>query len=415
MGADQVGRSTVPGQRGLVVFCSHSIHDPLVSTLMLDYVMRLQGSRPDRDVLFFTEEPGSRQGSAALMKELALKRIEWVPVQYDHREPFQWWRKMRNGVVMLRRCYRFKKSHPDSAVLGFLGIAGAYALLVKELLGFNKGVTFCFEPHSLYMREVGVWPKWGAKYLFTNWMERLQIRRMDVLVVPTSAGLEQARSFGRSASTPLLGITIDVQACSFDEEARTKLRRIHGSGEDTVFIYVGKFGGIYHTVDQYMEFVCRLLEALPTARSVIVTHAEWRELLEQHPRRASLGRRLVLMDPVPPAELRLVLSSADIGVVAIPPTPSQAFRTPVKTAHYWAAGLPILIPKGVSDDGKLAERHGTGILVDDLPSAAMGELVQKVAEFRAMDPKALRERCIDCAMRYRDTSLSVELLKDILQ
>lgn len=408
------GHTTAVDARALIVLCSHSVHDPLVSTLILDYVVRLQRSGPERDVLLITEEP-SRERDTSMAQKLGASRIEWKPVPYDHREPFQWWHKFRNGMTMLRSCRRFRRSHPDCAVLGFLGIAGAYALIMKILLGIAKGVTFCFEPHSSYMREMGVWSRWAPKYLFTHWMEVLQIRYMDVLVVPTKTGLAQAIDLGRKKPTPMLGITIDVDACRFDAASRSTLRKAYGYDEETIFIYVGKFGGIYHSVDQYMAFMVGVGSLLPEVRFMVVTHPEWKQQLEEHAQRVLLDGRLLVLPPVPPEELHLVLSAADIGVVAIPPTPSQAFRTPVKTAHYWAAGLPILIPKGVSDDWQLALEHGTGIVVDDLPSAATEGLASRVGGFQGMDPEALREKCMACAMRYRDTSLSVELLNDILR
>jgi hypothetical protein len=400
--------------RGLVVICSHSVDDPLVSTLILDYTLRLQAVGGGRHVLLFTEEPLLSTDHRDLSARLASERITWIPLQYDHRQRFQWLRKFRNGLILLQRCRGFLKKHPNSAVLGFLGIAGAYALLMKEFLGFAKGITLCFEPHSLYMREVGIWSPWSPKYLFTSWMERLQIKRMDVLVVPTSSGHAQALAMGRKGPTPVLGVTIDVGACLHDPHMRAEIREKEGFGNDPVFLYVGKFGGIYHSVDEYVRFMCAVLKVIPDARFMIVTFKEWSDLLDKHPARAELGERLRMVPPVPPDELSAVLSAGDIGVVAIPPSPAQAFRTPVKTAHYWAAGMPILIPRGVSDDGSIAEQEGTGIVVDDLASAGDHELVRKMAEFRALDPEVLRQRCIGCAMRYRDTSRTVELLNELL-
>ncbi len=111
----------------------------------------------------------------------------------------------------------------------------------------------------------------------------------------------------------------------------------------------------------------------------------------------ALQRYLVLQPPVPPAILHQYLSAGDLGVVAIPPTPSQVFRTPVKSAHYWAAGLPLVIPAGVSDDADIAAIEGVGIVVPDILSAILRHSFGRfdrcsppIAEVFANDVRLLR-------------------------
>lgn len=403
-----------PSNKGLIVLCSHSVHDPLVSTLILDYMIRAQQSQFRRHILFVTEETVFRDDHAATIKRLAQHGLMWSPLLYDHRKRFQGWHKSTNAIRVLRRSARFRKEHPDCAVLGFLAIAGAYALLVKMLLGLRLGITLCFEPHSLYMREGGVWPANGVKYRFSSWLERQQVRRMDVLVVPTQAGMQHALQLGRTGPIELLGVTVDVKSGAFNLEARVKYRTELAWGDDPVFMYVGKFGDIYHTVDQYLAFAHSVLKVIPQARFAVITHLEWKQMIEAHPMMRGIDERFTVLPPVAPEGLPALLSAGDFGVVAIPPTPAQAYRTPVKTAHYWAAGMAIVIPQGVSDDGQLALKHGTGIVVDDLPEAGDQRFVEQVQAFLAMDADTRRQACMDCAMRYRDTSLTVDLLNRIL-
>ena len=47
-------RTPVP--RRMVVLCSHGIQDPLVATLMLDYLFRLMEKHPDMQAMLVTEE-----------------------------------------------------------------------------------------------------------------------------------------------------------------------------------------------------------------------------------------------------------------------------------------------------------------------------------------------------------------------
>lgn len=127
-----------------------------------------------------------------------------------------------------------------------------------------------------------------------------------------------------------------------------------------------------------------------------------------------LGDRLHVLGPVPPDALHGLLSAADCGVVAIPPTPSQAFRTPVKTAHYWAAGLPIIIPVGVSDDHRIATDENTGVALRDLAPDEAARAAAALARWRSEDPATLRARCAAGAFTHRDTAAMVRTLRDLL-
>ena len=89
----------------------------------------------------------------------------------------------------------------------------------------------------------------------------------------------------------------------------------------------------------------------------------------------------------------------------------MCIRDRVKTAHYWAAGLPVVIPRGVSDDHRIAEEEHVGIAVDDLPTIDPGPFLNEMRRLLEGDRQQLRERCVATARRYRDSSRMVELLQ----
>lgn len=398
---------------GLVVLCSHGIEDALVAPLMLDYLLRLQALDKHRQVLLFTEErevPALPERQLEHFRDL---RITWVPLAYRV-EGRQWFQKVRIAFRVLRLARRFLRPFAKRTLLGYLSFAGSYAVLLKSL-GYGKCVTVCFEPHSLYMLEMGVWGGNSFKYRVTQYLELLQMRHADELVVPTTAVREHVMAAGRQQEPVLQGITIEVGQAAFDGPARERIRQAHGFGRDQVIAYVGKFGGIYHGVDAYLAFVEQVAAAAPWTRFLIITQQEWVKVIDAHPERRRLADRLVVIPPVPPAELPAWLSAADLGVIAVPPTPSQAFRTPVKTAYYWAAGLPIIIPKGVSDDHWIAEQEDVGIVIDDLPLGNVEGFVRALSRYRSEDAEQVRERCLAAAVRHRDTPGMVTLLQRVLQ
>lgn len=397
---------------GLVVLCSHGIQDALVAPLMLDYLLRLQALDKARQVLLFTEERDVPVLPARQLERFSALRITWVPLEYRV-EGRQWLQKVRIAFRVLRLSRRFLRPFAQRTLLGYLSFAGSYAVLLK-CLGYGKCVTVCFEPHSLYMLEMGVWGRNSLKFRVTRYLERMQMRHADELVVPTTAVRDHVMAAGRQQEPVLQGITIEVGQAAFNGPARERIRKAHGFGSDQVIAYVGKFGGIYHGVDAYLAFVEQVATAAPWTRFLIITQQEWVQVIEAHPARQRLADRLVVIPPVPPAELPAWLSAADLGVIAVPPTSSQAFRTPVKTAYYWAAGLPIIIPKGVSDDHWIAEREDVGIVIDDLPLSDPVQLAGALSRYRSEEATEVRRRCMAAALRHRDTAGMVTLLQRVL-
>ena len=100
-------------------------------------------------------------------------------------------------------------------------------------------------------------------------------------------------------------------------------------------------------------------------------------------------------------------------MVAIPPLPSQKYRTPVKIGNYLSCGLPYIVTRGIADDDDLAEQKKIGVVYDsldekdfDLPLAQLLDLVKE-------DKAQQRERCRKIAIERRGIHNSVNALRDI--
>ncbi len=399
--------------RGTVVLCTHGILDDLVAPLMLDYLLKLTREASLGQVLLISEEKKIPELSVELAARLTASGITWLPLIYDVKGP-QWSQKVRVAWTVFWKVRRFMRPFAQRFVIGYLSMAGSYAMILGKL-GFGKSITVCFEPHSEYMLEMRVWPRRSLKYRLMSRLERIQMRWTDILVVPTTAVRSLALRHGRRKPLLLQGITIDVGAASFDPEARERLRQRYAIGDRTVVAYVGKFGGIYHTLEEYIAFMVALSDRDPELVFLVITHQEWLAALIVHPHADAIRERIIAVPPVPPSELPGWLSAADLGVVAIPPTPSQSFRTPVKSAYYWAAGLPIIIPAGVSDDHSIATQEDVGIVVADLTRMDVPAIIGSIARYRTMDQEQLRARCMRVARAHRDTERMITLLKEVFR
>lgn len=392
----------------MVVFCQHGLADPLVAPLMLDYMLRLQELGPQREVLFITEEPPGAPSPDALLARMKEARVTWMPLRYDVHGR-QWIQRSVNLWRMLRAARRFVRGSSKRWLVGYLSYGGSYAV-IAGFLGLGPCAVVCFEPHSRYMVELGIWRPGSMRVRIVALLERWQMKYAKALIVPTHAVQALAMEQAPRGEVVMQPITIDVVAGRFSADAREQLRSEYGLGDALTLVYVGKFGGIYHSIDDYLRFVEQVVTVDPDLRFLVISQAAELDRIRSHAAHVRLKDHLVLQPPVPPESLHRYLSAGDLGVVAIPPTPSQVFRTPVKSAHYWAAGLPLVIPKGVSDDAVIAASEGAGIVVADIPVADPTSFIREVRSLLARDREALRAHCMEVARKYRDTSnMVVEL------
>lgn len=400
-------------RRRTVVLCSHGIQDPLVSTLMLDYLFRMMEKDQEMEAMLVTEEEEIPVLPEALLARLTEARIRWSPLRYRLSGP-QFLQKGLNLLRLFVRAHRFVRGARERVVVGFLSMAGCYAAILRAF-GFTRCVCVNFEPHSRYMRDAGIWKAGSLRYRFMSRLERYQVRRADVVVVPTTAVEAFVRSTGSKAELHLQGVTIDVASSLGDPKAAAAYRAMWGIDDrKVVLFYAGKFNGLYCSEQEYVHFMLSSCQADERVRHVVVTFPAHAEALRAAPGFGAIAERIVLLDPVAPEVLKDMLPAGDLGVVAVPPTPSQVFRSPVKTALYWAAGLPILINKGVSDDWWIAEERGVGHVLDDLASAGPDLLRPIIATLGSSDA-GVRERCVRAAYDLRGTERMVTILSGAIR
>ncbi|MBP9080108.1 MAG: hypothetical protein KBF80_07640 [Flavobacteriales bacterium] len=381
---------------------------------MLDYAFRLQEPAEDkgRPMLFFTEESDTAVLDAGLAERMREAGITWVPLRYHLAGP-QFLQRLRNAAVILTKGRSFAKGNRPATVIGFLSMAGSYASLLRSL-GFKRFILVSFEPHSRYMEELGVWRKGSFKVKLAAWFERRQVRNADYLISPTRAGVAYAEQMGSRAHVAIQGVTVDVQANARREQAGRGMRERLGLGGKVVLAYAGKFNGLYYSEADYVRFMAATCAMDDRVHHLVITFPEHASAIRAAASGMKLDGRFTLLDPVTPQDLPSYLSASDIGVLAVPPTPSQVYRTPVKSALYWAAGLPMIIPEGVSDDWWIVRDRGLGLVVPCLGQVPEEGFKGLVAEVAGPGVGRLRERCIQTAMELRDTAAMVRLLRAAL-
>lgn len=398
--------------KSIIVYTFQSLEDPLVKGLILEYLLRLDENKIIYHLITHEQDEFKLSESEKIQKKIFLnsKNIIWYPVNYKNGKPLLL-KKLFNFIQTFIICLKIKWNYRPSAILGFLAIAGSYSLIISKMLSL-KLIIFCFEPHSEYMADFGIWKKSSLKYKLLRKFERLQLKHADYLVVPTSHSLNEANRINRSAKKYMVPISIDTDLFRFSSESRSHFREKINAKNKTVIIYTGKFGGIYYSAEQVISFFKKLYDHKSNYFLFIITPnvEEAQACLKNSGIPAD---SFFLSDAVPYTELHKYLSAADIGLIAVPNLPSQKYRTPVKTGMYLACGLPYIINSGVAEDDILANEQRIGVVVDDINTTDVVALDKELTVLFSEDPVELKKRCVRSAYEFKGIHNSVNALKEI--
>ncbi|WMX15754.1 hypothetical protein [Aureispira sp. CCB-E] len=410
----------VSKQKPSILICaSHSFKDPLFNGLMYQYILEHQkASQYAYRYHIVTEEQAayalSSREQAKLQAQLKEQDLFWHPMPYRGGK-FILFKKLWNFIGLFFKIWGIKRREKAKVIIGFLAIAGGYAYIISRVLRL-KLMVFCFEPHSLYMKEFGIWSGSSLKYKILNKIEYLQATRADYVTGPTIHTIELLKKWQSKAKLFRVPISVDTQKFTFSTQDRQRIRAQYNIPEDRyVMLYLGKFNGIYYNEKEVADFCKRLVHFDPSIFIFTISPTP-SEAVEKAYLEAGLGKRdFLVLNKIPYEEIEGYISACDMGIVAIPPLDSQKYRTPVKIGNYLACGIPFLLNRGIADDDIMAEEENVGVVFESLDAKDFAPPLATLKRFMQEDKLSLQKRCRAAAIKHRGIQNSVEVLDKMIQ
>ena len=399
-----------------IVYSFQSLKDPLFEGLMLEYLKRLDLST---DVVFHLithEQKAYRLSPEEKSKEIEFLRkfkIEWYPINY-HTGRFILFKKAYDFTRSLLLCLKIKFKFKPKRIVAFLSGGGAFSYIISKIINL-KFIVVCLEPHSDYLVDFAIWSKNSLKYRLLNYFERKQAIHAEHIIVPTSYTLDLLKEYKSKAKVWLCPICVDEDNFQFSQEYRNKLRKQFNIEEKYVLLYVGKFGGIYYSVEEVFDFFKLLKAQLPHLHLFVITGEERGLLLSTMKTRNLDESECTIQGFVPYNQLNHFISLADMGFLAVPSLPSQKYRTPVKTGIYLQTGLPYIVNEGIAEDDIVARKEDVGIVIKNISEESILHCVGEISRFSTLNKDELRERCRNAGVKYRGMNNMVSVLTDILK
>ena len=407
-------------QKPSIIICaSHSFKDPLFNGLMYQYILGHQKAAGQQyRYHIVTEEQVayalSPEEQANIQAALKTQDLFWHPMPYRGGK-FILFKKLWNFISLFFKIWGIKRRENTTIIVGFLAIAGGYAYIISQLLRL-KLMVFCFEPHSLYMKEFGIWSEKSLKYKILSKVEYLQATRADYVTGPTIHTIDLLKKWTSKAKLFRVPISVDTQKFTFSNKDRQRIRTQYNIPEDRyAMLYLGKFNGIYYHEKEVAEFCKRLLDFDPRIFIFTISPTPSEDVKKAYLEAGLAKSDFLVLNKIPYEEIEGYISACDMGMVAIPPLDSQKYRTPVKIGNYLACGIPFLLNRGIADDDIMAEEENVGVVFESLEASDFSIPFAALKKFMQEDRTTLQTRCRAAAIKHRGIQNSVEVLEQMIQ
>ena len=382
-----------------LVVVYNSYRDPLFQNLILRFISKLS-IEGDYTFHLITFEQTKYGMSSQEMKEeherLEKHRIHWHPLRF------------RTGrLLILKKALDFMHLLWLSSkiilfekvrlILAFANVAGAISHLMN-IVWRRKLLIYSYELHADFMLELGHWKEESLSYQCLSRLERIAGKSANYIITGTESMKQKLLDWGSKASIHVHGTPTDTRYFHIDDDLRADVREKLEITHRPVIVYMGKFGGLYYKAEEARDFFLAIQKGASNMFFLIISPDGHEEL---HTFFAPLGKsNYFLTESYDKTELRAYLNAGDYGVILIPPTPAQRFRSPTKTGEYLACGLRLIVLKGVSEDDEMVYQTGVGVVLDNLDGPNVNRVLNDVKSFQGAGKPGRRD-CSVVGSEYR--------------
>lgn len=367
--------------KSILIFAYYGFKDPVFQSAVLPYFLNFPNKNHFRFILLtfehekFVLTPLEKE---QITTELASNNIEWIQNKWRSGK-FKPIKKLYDLITGVFKTVGLVKKYQVTCVYseGFPGAVIAH--YVARLTG-RPHIVHTFEPHTDYMIEGGTWKKTSWEAILLRKFETLVAKKAAVLMTATQAMIDiwQKKTKAQFYRVPSC---VDIKHFQFNQEERNALRKKYNILEnEVVFVYLGKFGGMYvekELLDFFKEVNLSKENSSYAFRLMILT-PDKKEKIEALIRQSGMEMKQFIIESLTREQVPSYLSAADIAFSGVRQYPSKRFCSPIKHGEYLACGLPVIVPDGVSDDYLLVRKIEIGWCLPAFTKEAYTETVKKI-------------------------------------
>ncbi len=394
----------------VLVLTYWSYADALIQSYTLPYVRMIRTILPAEDSLYVvTLEKDQQTDHGTVLERMRGEGLQWLPLRYVPFGPAAFWMWIR-AIIKLTTIVRREKI---DVVHCWCTPPGAIGYILSVLTG-RRLIIDSYEPHAEAMVENGTWPRNGLAHRLLFWLEKRQSQKAEAVVSVTEGMKQYARErYGVDIKRFFVKpACVDLELFGQEKIKQPSILSELGLVDKIVGVYAGKFGGIYLDQEIFDFFAVAAKYWGPSFRALLLTNAD-RRITELYCHAANLNPEVVITRFVPYHQVAAYMGAADFALTFVRPVPSKRYCSPIKDGEYWALGLPVVIPAGISDDADIIEKNAIGAVLNELNDSAYFRAIEIINNL--INEPQIRSRIRTTAERYRDYALAKKVYSQLYE
>jgi len=391
----------------------NSFNDPLFKNLVYSYITTLSNQKFCKFNLITFEQKKysiSSINQTSIKSKLLKKGIIWYPLKFRTGK-FLIIKKLINFFELFIFVNKIVKVNRPKLIFSFTNIAGSFGILISKIYKIPN-LVYSYEPHSSFMYELGLWSNKNPNYLFLNALEKYLSKNSQYILTGTKYMVKTLIKNGAKGKIFRAPSSVDETLYRFSSEARIQTRKNLSMGKKICVLYLGKFGNLYY--DKEIITFFKLLYNYDSRFFFLVVTPSDKNIITNYFIDSLIDiNNYHITEAFNPTQVIEFISSSDIGLTAIPPTPSQKYRSPVKTSEYLLCGLPYITCDGISEDSDYAQNNNVGLVIENLVNIDVSTISKNINTLLSENKNSLRTRCREIGLIYRSKSNVDNILKHI--
>ncbi len=395
--------------QNILVLTYWSFPDALIQTYTLPYLKIIQRQLSPGSTIYLLTLEKDITAKSHQAGSLSSIGIQWIPFAYH---PFGF-RALGSWLFTMMKLIGMIRKKKITTIHCWATPAGAIGFVLSRLTD-KKLVIDSYEPHAEAMVENGTWKKNSMAFRLLFTFEKYQTRRAQYLVAAHEGMRGYAlEKYGLDVKNMLVKpacVDLDLfdDSKSKDYELLNSLNLV----DRIVCVYAGKFGGIYLDREVF-DFLKEAHHYWGDRFRVLLLTSHSEEEINGYCLAAGLDRSIVVTRFVPHHEIANYIGLGDFALTPVKPVPTKRYCTPIKDGEYWAMGLPVVIPEGISNDSDIIRANGIGAVLDRLDTAAYRGACDTINALLAQPRDALRRKIRAVACMYRSFEVAERVYKEI--
>ena len=344
-----------------MVFTYWSLNNALIQTYTLPYLRQIRKYLPQGSKIYLLTINENRDWVKNEAKTIALLAKENVIVTgfvYD-KFGFKMILKLTFMIPYLSVFCFIKKIRVLHA---WCTPGGAIAWPVSLFTG--KPLVFdSFEPHAESMLETGAWSRNSMSYRILFTLEKLQLKRAKEVICTTESMILHSQEVYKIKKQRYFVKPACVDLELFNPERAYELLPDLNL-KNRVCVYAGKFGDFY-LEEEVFDFFNTAYKHWQGNFSLILLTPHSDEEIRRYCEHSGFPFSAIVKKFVLHTEVPRYMHLANFGICTIRPVPSKRYGTPIKNGEYWAMGLPVIIPKNISDDSGIIANNKIGYVLNE--------------------------------------------------